>query len=67
MFQSPLHFCAVRKTWVALDQSVEQCRAANGCTEPCPHCRYFMMTADPVPRDRTPARAWRPGPSEPPG
>lgn len=67
MFQSPLHFCEVRKTWVALDQSVEQCRVANGCAGPCPHCRYFLMPADAVPRDHAHTRMWRPGKGEPLG
>ncbi len=55
MFESPLHFCPVQKTWVALDQSVEQCRAASGCAGLCPLCRYFMVLSDAMRRDRVAA------------
>lgn len=41
MFKSPLHYCRVRDVWVALDMSVGQCRAMNGCPAACPYKTLF--------------------------
>ena len=40
MFHSPIHFCEVKRVWVALDESVVLCRAVNGC-EQCPIGELF--------------------------
>ena len=37
MFDSPIHFCPVCRTYVALDQSREECAMRQHCsTHPCP-------------------------------
>lgn len=46
MYQSPLHYCQSCNIWVALDQSVEQCRRLNSCPGPCPYQELFAAVAE---------------------
>ena len=45
MFHCLIHLCEVKRVWVALDESVEQCREMNGC-ERCPYEALFAAVGD---------------------
>lgn len=45
MFHSLIHLCEVKRVWVALDESVEQCCEINGC-ERCPYEALFAAVGD---------------------
>jgi hypothetical protein len=46
MFNSPLHYCALCKQYVELDQSVQECALRHGCkVDACPSIHLFKPAA----------------------
>jgi hypothetical protein len=42
MFNSPLHYCALCKQYVELDQSAQECALQHGCkVDACPFTHLF--------------------------